>query len=184
VENVLCGRGYKQPWRYQPRLPASPPPGPVDIATWRLLWRVFAIVPRYVEMMAGRYGLLGVPLPRRAISETYGITPSRIGQLTGEIEQAAAQVGPPASLRPMIERLSTADRSQEPEVITELVDRGVLAEPLGIDSMVELARLYGEAVTVPRRVGAASGSGGVSAKVGWAGATTAPSRSEPEQPDA
>jgi hypothetical protein len=145
-------------WRNQPPLPATPPPGPVDIATWRLLWRVYAIRPRRVEMMARYLGLAdGAPVSVSQLGRDYKLSRGRVVEVYGTLARAAAQVGAPVGLRAVSDRLAVITVSFEDDVVTALLADGLLAEPLTLEAIAMVAALFRLVVPVPETLGVTGG---------------------------
>ncbi|HEX2417631.1 MAG TPA: hypothetical protein VHJ83_05825, partial [Micromonosporaceae bacterium] len=145
-------------WRNQPPLPTTPPPGPVDIATWRLLWRVYAIRPRRVEMMARRLGLVGgAPASLEQLGRDYQLSRTRVVQAHATLARAAGRVGAPVTLRTTVERLVVQPVEFEDDVVTGLLADGLLAEPLSLEALTRVAALFGLPVPVLENLGVVGG---------------------------
>ncbi|MGH3737749.1 MAG: hypothetical protein ACRDT6_19370 [Micromonosporaceae bacterium] len=137
-------------WRDQPALPSSPPPGPLDIATWRLLWRVYAIRPSRVRMVAARLGLTGAaPVSLAQLARDHQLSRQRVRQICVQADRAARRVGPPEPLRPVVFRLETIGICYHDELVAEFLDEGLLAEPLRVESLAAVADLFGAPVAMP-----------------------------------
>ncbi|MGH3657846.1 MAG: hypothetical protein ACRDUA_14415, partial [Micromonosporaceae bacterium] len=142
MDDVVSARVYA--WRDQPALPSTPPPGPVDLATWRLLWRVYAIRPTRVAMMAQHLGLTGgTPRNLAQLGRDHRLSRTRVSQIRQRLSAAAAKVGPPEKLRPLVKQVAAFTVNDEHELLAVLVAAGLLAEPLPVESLSALARLYG-----------------------------------------
>lgn len=152
----VSARVYK--WRNQPPLPTSPPPGPLDIATWRLLWRVYAIRPRRVEMMARYLGLIGdAPASLIELGRDYKLSQARVEDAYAALSRCAGQVGAPVALRAVADRLAAIPVGFEDEVVAGLLADQLLAEPLSVASLVAVAALYGVSIPEPEVVGSLDG---------------------------
>jgi hypothetical protein len=145
-------------WRDQPPLPATPPPGPVDIATWRLLWRVYAIRPRRVEMMARFLGLAGdVPASVGELGRDYKLSRARVTQVYATLARAAGKVGVPVSLRAVADRLTVLPVRLDSDVVAALVADGLFAEPLSLPALARVASLFGSPVPSLETLGVVAG---------------------------
>lgn len=135
-------------WYHQPALPATPPPGPLDVAVWRLLWRVFAVKPRLVATMARLLGLTdGPPLSFRETAELVGVSGSRVGQVYHQLLRAAAAVGPPRSLHRALARLARGPVRTVADASQQLVDGRTTTAPLSCDAIAAIAGLWRLPVT-------------------------------------
>lgn len=152
----VSARVYR--WRDQPPLPAVPPPGPVDIATWRLLWRVYAIRPARVEMMARHLGLRGgVPQGPAQLGRDYRLSRARVREVYATAARAARKVGAPVSLACLAQRMSVMPVRYEQDVLARLVADGLLAEPLTLQALGAVADLYGVVLPKPEVLGVVDG---------------------------
>ncbi len=152
----MSARVYK--WRNQPPLPTSPPPGPLDIATWRLLWRVYAIRPRRVEMMARYLGLIGAaPASLVELGRDYKLSQARVEDAYAALLRCVNQVGAPVALRAVVDRLAAVPVGFEDDMVAGLLADQLLAEPLSVASLVSVAALYGVSIPEPEVVGSLDG---------------------------
>ncbi|MGH3714475.1 MAG: hypothetical protein ACRDT4_13580 [Micromonosporaceae bacterium] len=154
--DAVWARVYK--WRNQPPLPSVPPPGPVDLATWRLLWRVYAIRPQRVRMVASRLGLTGgKPVSLAQLGRDHNLSRQRIRQICVQADRAARRVGPPSRLRPVVFGLEAISLSYEDALVAEFIDEGLLAEPLRVEAIAAVADLFGVPVTMPETLAVVDG---------------------------
>ena len=145
-------------WRDQPPLPSTPPPGPVDLATWRLLWRVYAIRPNRVRMMARHLGLTGGdPVSLRELGREHRLSSARMAAIKDRVVRAAMSVGPPVSLRSLVERLPVVGLRFADDLIADLIADELLAEPLSLQAIRAIAELYGLNARIPEALAVIDG---------------------------
>lgn len=130
-------------WYDQPALPATPPPGPLDVAVSRLMWRVFAVKPRWVAAMTRMLGMAdGSPLTFRETAALIGYTGSRVGQVYHQLSRAAVTVGVPRSLHRALARLSQGPVRTADDAVRQLVDGRTLTGPLSCEAIAAIAGLW------------------------------------------